>query len=130
MLFTAILFILPILLPAGPDDAATSYLAEVEHRVIAVWKLPPKSDGLKVTLRYKLARDGSVSSVRVEKTSGNQSFDNSAIQAVHRASPFPRPPKSFPVGDLRLVLQPTLTTPQKKDPMPLLEPTEIPLHEI
>jgi len=130
MLLTAILLILPILLPVGPDDAATAYLAEVEHRIMAVWKLPPKSDGLKVTLRYKLAHNGSVSSVRVEKTSGNQNFDNSAVQAVRRASPFPRPPKSFPVGDLRMILEPTLPTPQKKDPMPLLEPTEIPLHEI
>ena len=75
---------------------------------MATWKLPPKSDGLKVTLRYTLARNGSVSFVRVEKTSGNPSFDDSAVQAVRRASPFLPPPKSFPVGDLRMVLDPTL----------------------
>jgi TonB family protein len=74
-----------------------------------MWKLPPKSDGLKVVLRYNLARNGSVSFVRVEKSSGNQSFDGSAILAVKRASPFPPPPKSFPVGDLRMVLEPTLS---------------------
>ena len=82
---------------------------------MAAWKLPPKSDGLKVTLRYTLVANGSVSSIRVEKSSGNQSFDDSAVQAVRRASPFPPPPKSFPVGDLRMVIDPTL-------PLPSLQP--------
>ena len=86
-------------------DEAEVYIDKVEQRIMAVWKLPPKSDGLKVTLRYSLARNGSVSFVRVEKTSGNQSFDNSAVQAVRRASPFPRPPQMFPIGDLRMVLE-------------------------
>ena len=92
-------------LPILSADEAEAYIDKVEQRIMAVWKLPPKSDGLKVTLRYSLARNGSVSFVRVEKTSGNQSFDNSAVQAVRRASPFPRPPKMFPIGDLRMVLE-------------------------
>jgi hypothetical protein len=41
-----------------------------------------KKNRLKVTLGYNLARNGSVSAVRVEKSSGNQQFDDSAIQAV------------------------------------------------
>ena len=93
---------------ATTDDEAGAYLGKVEKRIMAAWKLPPKSDGLKVTLRYTLAANGSVSSVRVEKSSGNQTFDDSAVQAVQRASPFPAPPKYFPTGDLRMVLDPTL----------------------
>ena len=93
---------------ATADDEPAAYLGQVEKRIIAAWKLPPKSDGLKVTLRYTLARNGEVSFVRVEKSSGDQSFDDSAVQAVRRASPFPSPPKSFPTGDLRMVLDPTL----------------------
>jgi TonB family protein len=91
--------------PTLSADEAEVYIDKVEKKIMAVWKLPPKSDGLKVTLRYSLARNGSVSFVRVEKTSGNQSFDNSAVQAVRRASPFPRPPQMFPIGDLRMVLE-------------------------
>jgi len=83
---------------------------------MAAWKLPPKSDGLKVVLRYNLAGNGTVSFVRVEKTSGNPSFDDSAVQAVRRASPFPPPPRSFPIGDLRMVLDPTLPIPSKSVP--------------
>jgi len=47
---------------------------QVEKHIIAAWKLPPKSVGLKVTLCYTLAKSGSVSFGRVEKSSGNQSF--------------------------------------------------------
>ena len=92
-------------LPTLSADEAEVYIDKVEQKIMAAWKLPPKSDGLKVTLRYSLARNGSVSSVRVEKTSGNQSFDDSALQAVRRASPFPPPPRMFPIGDLRMVLE-------------------------
>jgi len=74
----------------GTTDEAEVYLNRVEQKIMAVWKRPPKTDGLKVTLRYNLARNGFVSAVRVEKSSGNQSFDDSAVQAVRRASPFPR----------------------------------------
>lgn len=97
---------------ATADDDAAAYLGQVEKRIMAVWKLPPKSNGLKVALRYTLAANGSVSFVRVEKSSGDQSFDDSAVQAVRRASPFPAPPKSFPNGDLRMVLDPTLPVPK------------------
>ena len=92
-------------------DEASAYLDLIERRIMAVWKVPPHSDGLKVTLRYGLARSGSVSLVRVEKGSGNSAFDNSAVQALRSASPFPPPPKSFPIGDLRMVLEPIFALP-------------------
>jgi len=93
---------------ATADDEAAAYLGQVEKRIMVSWKLPPKSKGLQVTLRYTLAANGFVSFVRVEKSSGNSTFDDSAVQAVRRASPFPAPPKSFPTGDLRMVLDPSL----------------------
>jgi len=80
---------------------------------LAASKLPPKSNGLTVTLRYTLARNGEVSFVRAEKSSGNRCFDDSAVQAVRRARRFPPPPKSFPTGDLRMVLDPTLPLPKE-----------------
>ena len=43
MMLPAILLIFTMLLPIpAPDDAAKAYLAEVEHRIMAAWKLPPK----------------------------------------------------------------------------------------
>jgi hypothetical protein len=50
LVVSGILLILSILMPASAaDDIATAYLGEVERRIMAVWKFPPKSDGLKVT---------------------------------------------------------------------------------
>ena len=67
------------------------------------WKLTPNSNRLKVTLLNILARNGCFSFVKVEKSSGNPTFDDSAVLAVRRASPFLPPPKSFPIGDLRII---------------------------
>src|SRR5438046_3587862 len=91
---------------AADYDEAEAYLNKIEFRTMAVWKIPPRSNGLKVVLRYHLARNGAVSFVRVEKSSGNARFDDSAVQAIRRASPFPPPPKSFGIGDFRMVLEP------------------------
>jgi TonB family protein len=109
--FTAIVLSSAISKPVAADAAASAYLGGLSA---VQWNAPPlKSKRLKVTLRFNLARNGSVSLVRVEKTSGDASFDDSAIQAVRRASPFPPPPKSFPIGDIRMVLEPTQPVPPK-----------------
>lgn len=107
------------LVDAGPALAASEaeiYLNQVERRITAVWSLPANSRGVKVVLRMNLEKSGRVSDVRVEKSSGDEKFDRSAIHAVRRASPFPSPPKSFPIGDLRMVLDPTLPLPPEKGP--------------
>ena len=97
---------LSLVLVATNNDAA-SYLDQMERRIMVAWRLSSGAEGLKVSLRFNLARNGRVSKLRVEKSSGNESFDVSAVEAVRRASPFPRPPKSFPIGDMRIVLDPT-----------------------
>ena len=118
--FVAVALVLctSVLAAAEATDEASAYLDNIERRIMAAWKVPPKSYGLKVILRYNLARNGSISFVRVEASSGNQSFDDSAVQAVRRASPFPVPPKTFPIGDLRMVLDPSLPAPAEKVPKP------------
>ena len=112
--FTAIVLSSVISKPVAADAAASAYLGMVERLIMVQWNALPKSKGLKVTLRFNLAGNGSVSLVRVEKGSGDASFDDSAVQAVRRASPFPPPPKSFPIGDIRMVLEPTQPAPPKR----------------
>jgi TonB family protein len=55
-----------------------------------------------------LEKSGQVSNVRVEKTSGNKTFDGSAVAAVRNANPFPIVPEraKMLLGDLRMVLEP------------------------
>jgi TonB family protein len=102
-------------LASGADDASI-YFDQVERRIMAAWELPPNANGLKVVIRLRLERSGRVSDVRVEKSSGDTKFDASAVQAVRRASPFPPVPDSAQsslVGDLRMVLDPTRSTPEQ-----------------
>src|SRR5262245_58385272 len=98
---------LSLLMPIGAENSEpATYLDQIEHRIMISCLIPSNAHGLKVSLRFNLARSGRVSKLRVDKSSGNAKFDGSAVEAVRRASPFPRPPRSFPIGDLRLVLDP------------------------
>ncbi|MCW8950753.1 MAG: cell envelope integrity protein TolA, partial [Sedimenticola sp.] len=49
------------------------------------------SDGLKCTLRVRLAPGGTVLAVSVTNSSGNGAFDRSATAAVYKAEPLPVP---------------------------------------
>ena len=89
---------------------AGAYLDQVVSRIMAVWRLPEKLDGRKVIIHIHLERSGRVSNLRVEKSSGDKKFDDSAIEAVRTASPFRSVPESAKIiaGDLYMVLDPTL----------------------
>jgi periplasmic protein TonB len=93
---------------ASGSDKASAYLDRVEQKIMAGWKLPPQSNGLKVVLRMQLEKSGKISQVRVEKSSGNKTFDESAVAAVRKANPFPNVPEiaKMLLGDLRMVLEP------------------------
>ncbi len=46
----------------------------------------------KVKVQFVLAEDGSISNLTIVKSSRHKSLDNAALEAVRKASPFPRPP--------------------------------------
>ncbi len=50
---------------------------------------------IEVKLRFQLAADGRVLSVRVVSSSGNAAFDEAALATMKRASPVPAPPPSL-----------------------------------
>jgi periplasmic protein TonB len=97
-----------VLTLASGSDEGSAYLDRVEQKIMAGWKLPPQSNGLKVVLRMQLEKSGKVSQVRVEKSSGNKTFDESAVAAVRKANPFPIVPETAKMllGDLGMVLEP------------------------
>jgi len=104
----SLLLFLPFLTVAA-DDAANNYVTQIEKRIMAVWHLPQRSAGLTVTLRMNLERSGRISDVRVEQSSGNKDFDESAVEAVRRVAEFPPVPHALDhlIGDLVIVLDPT-----------------------
>ncbi len=46
----------------------------------------------RVVLAFRILPDGAVANIRIVTGSSFQVLDSSAIEAVRRASPFPRPP--------------------------------------
>lgn len=83
-----IAFTLALLLAAAPDDFR-SYLDQVGKRIESNWKYPAGSDALRATVKFNLDRAGRVSELKITKPSGRKNFDESVLDAVRTATPFP-----------------------------------------
>ena len=83
---------------AALGDFGTNILGA---RMKKFWRLPSNIPGnLKVKLFVKLDKKGNVTKAAIKQSSGNKRFDNSAIKAVHDASPLPLPKHSGAVEAL------------------------------
>jgi len=68
------------------------YAGLIQQKVARNWvRLEGTGKGLKCTLQVRLSGDGSVLTVAVTKSSGNATFDRSAVNAVYKADPLPLP---------------------------------------
>lgn len=86
------------------DFPFTWYLSLVQRKVTEKWVQPSRTaePGLRVVVLFEIARDGQVMSSKVEKSSGNAWYDQSALRAVIEANPFPQLPEGFPGQSLRV----------------------------
>jgi len=82
--------------PGGADGAQVGlarrlYYTEIWNAVRRQWALPEflKSQRLETVLVIVIRRDGKVLDLRVEKSSGNDVYDESARRAVRKAEPLP-----------------------------------------
>lgn len=68
------------------------YIAVIWSRVKGNWTLPaalmPK-ENIETIIDVKISRNGALEHIGFEKSSGNRYFDDSAIKAVKKSSPFP-----------------------------------------
>ena len=68
-----------------------SYASWISQRVGNSWSRPPSArSGMIVKLRVNLVPTGRVVSVDIVESSGDEAFDRSAGQAVHKAEPYNR----------------------------------------
>jgi TonB family protein len=81
----------------APRFPFSYYLSAVERKVSQNWfsSESGRGEGYSCVVYFRLARDGSVGDVSVEKSSGNQYFDRSAQRAVKSSAPFPPLPRAF-----------------------------------
>ncbi|MCP9471624.1 MAG: TonB family protein [Nitrospira sp.] len=98
---------------AGVASGSNAYLSRVRQRISSFWNAPPidlTGRTYVVVIRFRLHRDGSVTEVEVERSSGNEYYDLAGKRAVINAIPLPMfPPEveephydahfTFTVGD-------------------------------
>lgn len=82
-------------LPAGDADVnakINAYYAMIWSRIKSGWALPQgilPGDALETVIDLTILRSGTVTEINFEKRSGNRFFDDSAMKAVRKATPFP-----------------------------------------
>ncbi len=69
------------------DFPFTWYLQQVQGRIVGNWQRLGGQG--RVQIYFRIKRDGSIESARVESPSGNTAMDESALLAVRRAAPLP-----------------------------------------
>lgn len=83
------------------------YLGDMTGRITDAWRQPvvgPHSGVLKTTIFFTILRDGSVLDVQVWASSGDNTFDRSARQAVEEVDPLPVLPEGFKGDQLGVYL--------------------------
>jgi len=73
------------------------YLEAIEGRVSRNWfgSAVSGSNRLSCVVYFRLLRDGRIEELKVEKSSGNRYFDESALRAIKSSVPFPPLPRAF-----------------------------------
>ena len=83
-------------IPGIPSDFHFAYyvqrmLALIESR----WYKPAVPEGTKALVRFTINREGRLSRIELESSSGNSSFDRAALRALYAANPLPPLPPAY-----------------------------------
>lgn len=82
----------------GMVEGTSDYAGLVSSRVHGNWSIPvelkPRNDIVTI-IEIKIRRDGSLAYAGFEKRSGNSIYDDSAMKAVRKSSPFPPLPAGY-----------------------------------
>ena len=81
----------------APRFPFSYYLAAIERKVSQNWfsSSSGKGEGYSCVVYFRMNRNGSVSDLRIEESSGNSYFDRSALRAIRSSDPFPPLPRAF-----------------------------------
>ena len=79
------------------------YLRQVQSKISKEWDAQAR-DGVQPQVAFEIRRDGKISGLVVEKSSGNALYDQAAMRAITDATPFPPLPDDFKEPFLRVHL--------------------------
>lgn len=84
--------------PAGDSDEVDfgPYMSELQRRIKKQWFPPKGNESKRVTVRFKVRKNGEVASVKLVQSSGLSIADDAAVAAVENASPFGQLPSGSP----------------------------------
>lgn len=72
-----------------------AYTQYIKQKVKEAWILAERKPGLRAVVRFSVASSGEVMEVELADSSGDRAFDQSALRAVSKASPFSSPPEAY-----------------------------------
>ncbi len=80
------------------------YLSLMTKKISGNWRNPyaGQAEVVLCTIYFRIRRDGRIDDARVEKSSGEASFDRAALRAVINSSPLPQLPPDY--GESRLTV--------------------------
>ncbi|MEJ2685255.1 MAG: cell envelope integrity protein TolA [Candidatus Sulfobium sp.] len=77
----------------GKGQTVGSYMDKITGEIWEQWSWPDKQEkNLEAVISVLIAKDGTVTVLKIEKKSGNTLFDRSALAAIRGASPVTPPP--------------------------------------
>ncbi|MFO1463536.1 MAG: energy transducer TonB [bacterium] len=81
------------------DPGYAQYQSSVRSKIIREWvrasSTPDGEQAIRARIQVRINASGQVISKNVVRSSGNESFDLSALRAIERASPLPPPPEGI-----------------------------------
>lgn len=84
----------------NPDFTYAYYLDRLLSLIDDKWERPSMGSGVKAVIFFRIGRDGAMTDLQVEQSSGYNSFDLAALRAVQNAAPFPPLPRAYKHEDL------------------------------
>lgn len=84
------------------------YRNRMLNQIKSSWTWVGKRNDLEVTVRFGIAIDGQIFALEIVGASGDNSYDDSVVRAVKRASPLPPPPANYlqDFSDVELTFRP------------------------
>jgi TonB family protein len=79
----------------GGDFRDILYIQGMHRRIGSNWFRPQVAPGTMVIIHFRILRDGTIDEVKVEKSSGNGTFDRAALSAVRSSTPLNRLPFAY-----------------------------------
>lgn len=83
-------------IPGIPSDFHfTYYVQRMLVLIEARWYKPVAPNGTRAIVRFTINRDGRLSRIELESSSGNSSFDRAALRALYATNPLPPLPPAY-----------------------------------